>query len=415
MSITRCSVIRLAAVAVTLTGTVPACAMSQSQAEEVQPGWYVTPGGEHVLVSPAPGAGYRRLDFANTSFGSLKIGDGEGEFRWLPSAAGGPALETSAGARWVPWSEAPYSVIEISFESSDGIPLEGLLLTPRSQFNRGAVIIHGSGDSDRDNVWAYTFAHTLAANGVAVIFPDKRGSGASAGDWHRAGFDILARDATAAASRLARATSLGGESIGFVGLSQGGWVAPLAARFADESAFVISVSSAAVPVFDQIAFEVENTLQSEGFSADAVASARRLQEALRQHALGESSWDEYAEIRRSTIAGPAEPFASAMPASRDDWRWGWWARVGDYDPVGSWARTGVRTLVVYGGDDENDNVPVSRSVSRLRALSSRPDLGHCVRWEVFPGLGHALIDPETEWVASAVLERIVAFADAIDC
>jgi pimeloyl-ACP methyl ester carboxylesterase len=389
--------------------------MSQSQAEEVQPGWYVTPGGEHVLVSPAPGAGYRRLDFANTSFGSLTIGDGEGEFRWLPSAAGGPALETSAGARWVPWSEAPYSVIEISFESSDGIPLEGLLLTPRSQFNRGAVISHGSGDSDRDNVWAYTFAHTLAANGVAVIFPDKRGSGASAGDWHRAGFDILARDATAAASRLARATSLGGESIGFVGLSQGGWVAPLAARFADESAFVISVSSAAVPVFDQIAFEVENTLQSEGFSADAVASARRLQEALRQHALGESSWDEYAEIRRSTIAGPAEPFASAMPASRDDWRWGWWARVGDYDPVGSWARTGVRTLVVYGGDDENDNVPVSRSVSRLRALSSRPDLGHCVRWEVFPGLGHALIDPETEWVASAVLERIVAFADAIDC
>lgn len=387
---------------------MPACAASQSPGEHVRPGWYLTPDGDHVLVSPAPDSGYRRLDFANASFGSLKIGEGDGEFRWLPSAAGGPALLTSTGERWTLWSEAPYSVSEVSFES-DGVILEGVLLTPRSTFDRGAVVLHGSGDSDRDNVWAYTFAHALAEDGVAVIFPDKRGSGASAGDWRRAGFDTLARDATAAAAQLARSTSLSTDSIGFVGLSQGGWIAPLAARMAGHSAFVVSVSSAAVPVFDQIAFEIEKTLEKEGFSADAVRSAGRLQEALRRHALGESSWEEYVQIRSATLAGPAEPFASAMPASRDDWRWGWWARVGDYDPVGSWARTGVRTLVVYGSEDENDNVPVHLSVSRLRALSLRPGTGHCVQWEVFPGLGHALIDPESEWVSSVVLDRIVAF------
>jgi pimeloyl-ACP methyl ester carboxylesterase len=376
---------------------------------DVDVGWYTTADGRHILVSPAPGEGYRQLDFANAAFSGLDLGE-EGGFVWVSAAAGGPALQSPAGERWVPRPDAPYGVTEIAFETFDGEMLEGVLLNPARPSGRGAVLLHGSGSSDRDNVWAYTFAHALAEHGVAVLFADKRGSGASTGDWRSVGFDALALDAGSAARTLAREARVPLGSIGWVGLSQGGWVAPLAARMAGDGAFVISVSSAAVPVFDQIAFEVENTLRNEGFSDEAVGEALGLQEALRRHALGHISWSTYEETRSRTLTGPGAPFAEAMPEDRGDWRWSWWARVGDYDPIGSWARTGLPTLVVYGGEDESDNVPVETSVHHLGELRSRPHVGGQLTVEVFPGLGHTLVDPETGWVSRAVLDRIVTFA-----
>lgn len=245
---------------------------------------------------------------------------------------------------------------------------------------------------------------------MAVLFPDKRGSGASGGDWEGAGFDLLAHDAVAGAAELARRSSLPLDSIGWVGLSQGGWVAPLAARVAGGGVFVLSVSSAAVPVFDQIAFELENTLRSHEFPDAAIQVALGLQSVLRDHAVGRATWGEYEAAREQALAGPAAPFAEAMPGTPDDWRWGWWAQVGEYDVIESWARTGVSTLVVYGADDETDNVPVERSAEEVRSLSRRPVVGRLVELEVFPGLGHSLVDQEAAWIAEGVLQRLQAFA-----
>lgn len=372
-------------------------------------GWYVRPGGHAVLVSPGPEGGYRRLDFRNAEFASIGIGTGADDFRWVSGEQGGPALISPEGERWLPWAEAPYSLEDVRFSSRDGTMIGGLLLLPRSPATRGAVIMHGSGDSDRDNVWAYTFAHALAEDGAAVLFPDKRGSGASGGDWREVGLDALAHDAAAAFDLLARRTGLVSGSIGWVGLSQGGWVAPLAATIAGGGGFIVSISSAAVPVFDQIAFEVENTMRGQGFAQPAIADALTLQRTVEAYAAGTVDWTEYAAVRSSVLTGDAAPFAEAMPADSTDVRWGWWARVGRIDPLESWARAGLRTLVIYGADDESDNVPVNTSVQRLRELALRPIPGLEISTIVVPGLGHALIDPETEWVSAAVLRRLADF------
>jgi hypothetical protein len=375
-------------------------------------GWYMQPSGDPVLVSPGPRGGYRRLDFSNASFGALLVGEGKDTFRWVPSGAGGPALVAPGGKRWEPWAQGPYDIEETFFAGADGVRLAALLLLPRRPTGRGAVIIHGSGMSDRDNVWAYTFANALASAGIAVVFPDKRGSGASGGDWREVGLDALAHDAVAAAEILARRTALEPRAIGWVGLSQGGWVAPLAARFSGRGAFVASISAAAVPVFDQIAFELENTLRAEGLDSEALAGALALQDLIRGYATGAAELAAYQVARRHVMAGRASSFAEAMPVDTSDWRWRWWSRVGPFDPVESWARADLPTLVMYGAQDESDNVPVRRSVSRLHELTARPGVGARLTCVVLPGVGHALVDPATKWVSVQALQHIVEFARA---
>jgi len=397
--------------AVATTGLWPGL----SRAQEILPGWYATSDGRHQLVSPAPGEGFRRLAFDAAEFGSLRLatpdgGDSSGEaYRWISPTDGGPALVGPDGARWTPWAKAPYELRPVRFGSSDGVELAGLLLLPREQTDRGAIILQGSGDSDRDNVWAYTFAHALAARGVAVLFFDKRGSGESGGDWRAVGLDALARDGVAAFDRLVDDANVAPSCTGWVGLSQGGWVAPLAAAISGRGGYDVSVSSAAVPVFEQISFEIENALRRDGIRGETLAAALDLQARLRAYATGDASWGEYVAARAALLPGPAAPFAEAMPATRDDWRWAWWARVGPVDPQEAWARAGVPTLVLYGAEDENDNVPVRRSVSRLERLSLRPGVGPQVTWEVYPGLGHALIDEDRGWISPVVLDRIVEF------
>lgn len=396
-----------------LLATWVAPASAQSDALPVATGWYETTDGRRMLVSPGPVAGYRHLDFGSADFGSLVLAPPSGSssedaYRIVTSAGDSVrAMRSPDGEAWRRASDPSYALEEVSFSGGGEVELAGLVLRPERP-EVGAALVHGSGDSDRDNVWAYTFAHALAEAGVCVLFPDKRGSGGSGGDWRTVGFDALARDAVAAAREVARRCDLDLSRVGWVGLSQGGWIAPLAHRFAGDGAFVISVSSAAVAVFDQMAHEAMNTLASSGLGSGELVEARRFLEAVRNHATGRLSWDGYAVLRDSLRTGPIADFASAMPDDAADWRWSWWNRVGRYDPILSWAASRVPVLVVYGERDEEDNVPVRRSVERLERLAGAPGVPP-IDVVVFPGLGHALVDEETGWVHAGALDRIVSW------
>lgn len=392
---------------------LPISATAQMGSTTDVAGWYRTDDGRMILVSPGPVTGFRRLDFDHAEFGSLAVdsdGDLDREEAFRPVAnEQGRVLELTApdGRTWTRVSEAPYELTEVSFVGGGGVELDGLLLRPDTP-RIGAVLIHGSGDSDRDNVWAYTFAHALAEGGVCVLFPDKRGSGASGGDWRSVGFDALARDAVAGAREVIRRCGLNLTRVGWLGLSQGGWIAPLAHRFAGGGAFVASVSAAAVPVFDQMAHETLNTLRQADLGAATVDEARPLLEAVRDFATGHIGWERYVAVRRSFENGPLASLASAMPTDSTDWRWRWWYRTGGFDPVQSWAQSRAPVLVVYGERDERDNVPVRESVARLEGMAAAPDAPP-VTVEVLPHLSHTLVDEASGWVDTRALSRIVAW------
>jgi hypothetical protein len=278
---------------------------------------------------------------------------------------------------------------DVTFPSGE-VRLAAALLMPEGEGPfAAAVILQGSGDSDRTNLWARSWAETLAAQGVVALLTDKRGCGRSAGDWRTVGYGVLAEDALAAVDFLAGLPQVEAGSIGLVGLSQGGSVAPLAGSRSEKVAFVVSVSSSATTAVDQVDHEMRNTFRQAGLDESSVEEGMRLQ-ALAEQYVRTGDWASYSAALERALASSLAPVAAGFPQDRDSWVWEFWRQVGDFDPLESWERLRVPGLVLYGEEDERDNVPVAASVRRLAGLGEGRDL--TVR--VFPGSGHALFDPE---------------------
>src|SRR3546814_18123700 len=83
----------------------------------------------------------------------------------------------------------------------------------------------------------------LPALGIAVFTYDRRGSGASGTKNAGGDFTLLADDAIAAARSLKSDPRIDPRRIGTWGLSQGGWISPLAASRSPDIAFVVAVSA----------------------------------------------------------------------------------------------------------------------------------------------------------------------------
>ena len=264
----------------------------------------------------------------------------------------------------------PYETREVSF-SSEGVTLSGLLFMPDGPGPHPAVaFIHGSGASNRDGFWYLTPADHLARQGIAVLLPDKRGTGKSDGAWHTASFDDFAADALAAVRVLAEQPTVARDRIGLVGFSQGGWIAPLAANRSPEVAFVVAVSGSMATPDEQVAYEVRQEIAdagAPGFVATAMAPLF---------------------ARRAKL--PRKP---------------WWAQNGTFDPMPYWRDLPCPALLIFGQQDQNVNV--ARSLARLdeAGLAERPNL----TTQVYPELGHALIRPDTGWLEPDYLALLTRF------
>src|SRR5262249_31118792 len=138
----------------------------------------------------------------------------------------------------------PYKQEEVSFQNGE-VKLAGTLLTPLKKGRRPAVVFfHGSGPQTRESYLRF-FADLFARRGVVALIYDKRGTGASTGEvWYRTGdrFDVLAADALSGVRFLLSRPEVDPKKIGLWGLSQGGWLAPLAASRSKDIAFLIVVA-----------------------------------------------------------------------------------------------------------------------------------------------------------------------------
>ena len=300
--------------------------------------------------------------------------------------------------------DSTWQVEELAFEAADGVTLAGLAYIPEGEGPfAGAVLIQGSGESDRTNLWTRTFAETLARAGVAALLPDKRGSGASGGDWMDASFEVLARDALAGVERLREHSGVEDARIGLVGLSQGGLVAPLAATLG-EVAWVVDVSGAAVTLAEQIRHEMENTARRAELSHEGVAAILEIQ-LLAEGYVETGAWEPYAGALAAAEGKPWAEIAAGFPNAPDHPIWDWIRLTATYDPIPHWESVDVPILVAYGAEDEDDNVPVVESVRRLEAaLAEHGD----ATIRVVPDAGHAL------WAPDATQEDLRLNADFVE-
>ncbi|NNE47811.1 MAG: alpha/beta fold hydrolase [Rhodothermales bacterium] len=306
------------------------------------------------LLASASGPNERRLEFVRGSNAVIIKAN----------------LTTPDGVQSMVPVTGPYETREVRF-GSDAAQLAGLLLLPAGAGPHPAVaFIHGSGTSSRDRFWYLTPADYLAREGIAVLLPDKRGSGKSGGEWHTSSFGELATDAVDAVDFLVEQASVDRVRVGLAGFSQGGWVAPLAAAQSAEIAFLITISGSVATPSEQITYEVSR------------------------------------EIRNGGAPGLVARTMAPLFARRAKMRLkSWWKLNGSFDPIPYWRDLGRPSLMFFGEADQN--VDVSRSLGLLAdaELTAREGFSTVV----FPTLGHGLIREDTGWLEPEYLRSMGQF------
>jgi dipeptidyl aminopeptidase/acylaminoacyl peptidase len=281
-----------------------------------------------------------------------------------------------------------YRIEDVRYTSDSLVLAAELRLPAGNGPHPAAVIIQGSGASDRSNTWASQIAGELVNRGLAVLLTDKRGSGDSGGDWRQAGFDELADDALAGVEYLRTRREIDPARVGLVGLSQGGWTAPIAAARSEQVAFVIVVSGATVGFAEQSMVEMGNTARQAGLAEEHVQEVLALNQAAARYMLT-GDWSQYAAARDRALGTPWSRIAAGFPGASDLPIWTFLRKSAAFDPMPYWLLLSQPVLVVYGAEDERDNVPVAESVRRLEHGFAKV-MKRNYRTVVIPAVGHSL-------------------------
>jgi dienelactone hydrolase len=149
----------------------------------------------------------------------------------------------------------PIGSQEISVEAR-GQRLEGTVRAPLAPGRRPAMVfVSGSGNGSRDEFTPQ--ADFLARAGMVTLAYDKRAVGYNFRDRD---FGLLADDVLRMVSYLATRPDVDPARIGVWGVSEGGWVVPIAAARSSAIGFVVLVSSPNVSPLRQVAWALNEQL-----------------------------------------------------------------------------------------------------------------------------------------------------------
>ena len=292
------------------------------------------------------------------------------------------ATSSTAPISWLPEP----STEEFSFESG-GFRLVGDLSLPGGEGPYPAVImVSGSGSQTRSSTPTSSLVlRTFRDAGFAVLSWDKPGSGESTGEFEegqglRQRAEILAQGIRV----LGQHPAIDATKVGLWGLSQAGWVMPLAMELTDDISFMISVSGGGEDSIEQGAYQISEQLVCRGVPRDQAELAEKWGP---QAAKGES-YVLYVEAMEILLPIPGmDQFIGSEMASEGDWQ-PWPPEIDAYfDPVTVLERTTIPVLAVFGEMDKNID-PIQGAAAYERALTAagNPDF----HVELIPGIGHTM-------------------------
>jgi dienelactone hydrolase len=263
--------------------------------------------------------------------------------------------------------------------ASGNLLLAGTLILPAGKPRYPAVFLfHGSGRQGRD----LSTARWFAERGLAALTYDKRGVGESTGDFRSGPFMDLCDDGLAAVEYLKSRKEVDSKRIGVWGLSQGGWLGPLAASRSTDISFVIAVSGPGVSPGEQMLVYYANELRDRGmpevdvreadalrrdvwnylFTGNGYEKARR--ELAEAHA---KRWFREVNSQQDRLFEPLQKPSELDHIQR-------FKREMTYDPLPALRALRVPALFLFGAEDRL--IPVEKSASIIHDVltqSGHPD------------------------------------------
>ncbi|NIN11327.1 MAG: alpha/beta fold hydrolase [Gemmatimonadales bacterium] len=293
---------------------------------------------------------------------------------------------TVAVCRHAAGQAPPLTEREVTFRNG-AVELRGTLMLPAAGGPFPAVVfLHGSGPHTREGFRPY--AEEFARLGLASLFFDKRGSGESGGSWITASLEDLAGDALAAVHHLRTEEAIDPDRIGFWGVSQAGWVAPLAASPSEEIAFMIVISGGGASPRESELFSYEQQFERAKLTPAQKSQARELLRAYFEYlATGRQRAELIArldEIRAGPLGPLAEQLDRILPSEENRPNWSW---VATHDPAPYIERLTCPLLLLFGERDTDH--PTALALERWRE-GLRKARNDRVTLMVFPGAGHGI-------------------------
>ena len=244
---------------------------------------------------------------------------------------------------------------ELVFVSGD-TRLAGTLVRPRERQPFAAVVfVHGSGPQHR----GLELARRFSSAGIAAFVYDKRGVGASGGRYEGKqavsgpNIDLLAQDAAAALDAIAKIPLLHSVPLGLAGISQAGWIVPLAAGKNRIAQFLVLWSGPVCRVSEE---------------------------------------DIYSNYTGDLDGDSVPSFAEALRSRTSPYVWPDFLGI-DSDPITSLSDLSIPGLWIFGAQD--GSIPVDLSIDRLQRLINQ---GFAYEYILVPGVGHNSISETFEEV-----------------
>jgi uncharacterized protein len=279
---------------------------------------------------------------------------------------------------------------EVKFRSGE-VQLAGTLIRSANASGKlpAIVLVHGSGAQDREYV--LPLARFLIPHGVAILGFDKRGVGASTGDWNTASFDDLAGDVVAAVEYLKTRRDIDPTQIGVLGWSQAGWVMPQAALRSKDIAFLIGVSCAGVPAAETTLDQAMHEMTARGLPLDSVEQIVSLMRLQYQFARTGEGWEAYAAAREKMAAKMGKP-PESFPGTPDAPYFQMIKRLYFVDPAPSLQKLQIPMLAIFGELDNNILAEKNQN-AWLEAMKAGGARDYALR--VIPKADHAQLDAKT--------------------
>lgn len=251
---------------------------------------------------------------------------------------------------------------EILF-SNQNINLAGTLYKPETAAPYPAVVaVHPASEGERTSPFYEHLKSRLPQSGIAVLIYDRRGSGASEGDFETADFEDLSGDVISAVAYLQSRPDIDTFHIGLHGTSQGAWIAPIAAARKTDISVIVVVSASGVSPADQMNYGVAFHLEKAGFDQSSIDKAIELRDLVNQYYRGQVSREEAAaELRRHEnepwfeMAYINSSIKLPMDITQSKWHYEM-----DYEPLSIWKEVKQSTLFLFAEEDEW--VPIDQSM-----------------------------------------------------
>lgn len=287
----------------------------------------------------------------------------------------------------------PYREEEVTFaDAPANVKLAGTLTLPPGKGPFPAVVlVSGSGPNARNEAVAghqvfLVLADHLTRAGIAVLRYDKRGVGASTGDYARATTMDFAADAKAAFAYLRGRPEVDRRRVGLIGHSEGGEIVPIVATQDPATAFIVMMAGPGVDGADILAEQGHLIAKASGASDEQLTRADDLRHQVNTLVANEKD-SAVASAKLKVLAadyakahGVSEAWLDAQLSAANS---EWFRFFLTYDPAPTLAKVRCPVLALNGALDLQ--VPPDQNLPAVRKALARNPRAEVIE---LPGLNH---------------------------